>query len=299
MTLSVRPIRWIWAAIWIAVIWSSAWLVGTRLILMEQEQFHSFNKERLLSALDETGPEQKLVVAFGTSLMRAATPNDGNARDAFGGNIKWLRIVKPAASWHDYLEILELLGSHHRRADMIVIHDELFLESDTRRARTPDPDMLSVEALRLRIRYTFKFGFKESPWERFYDRIEGFEQSYGCQTMVLDEARRLFAAQRDIYRANTPVAPEALAFVRRAKELSERVVAVNIQRASELSDTDNEANTHWSSSLRGSLAQEDVDYLSLPRSLDHRYYCDYRHLNEGGRAMYSEYIATQIRGRLQ
>ncbi|SDA62778.1 MULTISPECIES: hypothetical protein [unclassified Janthinobacterium] len=243
--------------------------------------------------LDAPRPEgQWRVLALGSSLLRAATPQTASVQRADLPDIAWMRMTKGGGGIGYLQPSLATLGS--RPPEMLVLEQNLFL---------PDNNNAIMDQLREDVWHWAKqavsflsAGKLASPppyWEH-----NDQELAFTCNP----EQRKLSASQirqhatelQNLYRQGTFDA----ALINNIATLAQRgvrVVLLDVRRSLLIEQQTAQQKTDWQRHLHALLpASHNIIYISSPAFTQQDLYCDASHLNKQGARLFAPWWQSQL-----
>lgn len=244
--------------------------------------------------LDTPRPEGKWrVLALGSSLLHAATPQTASVQRAELPDIAWMRMTKGGAGIGYLQSSLATLGS--RPPEVLVLEQNLFL---------PDDSNATMDQLREDVWHWAKqavsfltAGKLASPppyWER-NDQELAFTCGPELRKLSASQIRQHAAELQNLYRQGTFDA----ALINNIATLAQRgvrVILLDVRRSLLIEQQTTQQKTDWQRRLQALLpASQNIIYLASPALTEQNLYCDASHLNTQGARLFAPWWQTQLR----
>ncbi|MGK5060712.1 hypothetical protein ACQ4WY_27630 [Janthinobacterium sp. LB2P49] len=245
---------------------------------------------RFLAAPADVGKLR--VIALGSSLLWAATPQPANLQRASMQDIDWLRMTKGGAGLGPLQESLEVIERH--RPDVLLLDENMLL---------PDTGNVLMDPLR---EETWHFAKKTvaflsagkltspiaSDWER-----NDQERHFSCASNLV----RLTEAQKHKHAVELQDMYRRAAFdtglIARLSSLARsgvRIVLLDIRRSAAMEQETAQQKQQWRTHLQTILAGDNIVYLISPGYPQQSLYCDGSHLNAAGARLFGPWLHAQL-----
>lgn len=232
------------------------------------------------------------VIALGSSLLWAATPQPANLQRASMPDIEWLRMTKGGGGLGPLQSSLEVMERH--RPDVLIIEENMFL---------PDTGNAIMDPLR---EETWHFAKKTAAflsagkltssiatdWER-NDQERHFSCVSNLVKLTEEQKRRHAVTLQGMYRDATfdTTLIDRLARLARG---GVRIVVLDIRRSSAMELQTAQQKQQWRTHLKTLLAGDNILYLASPAYSQQTLYCDGSHLNAAGARLFAPWLHTQL-----
>lgn len=251
---SFRP--WLWCCAWLALIWSTLWLLTNALWLQVKGGPYPYNLND--SRLEELGSTR--IVALGDSLLLVSLPRTGEFDATLADDIYWLHLASGGVDWNEFIPLIPQLG--RLKPDVLLVHDQLLLY---RGARSTKP--FPVRARTMLSFYVSSFlNLKNKPAQRMRAPLN-FERAVQLRIWI--------------YSKNPEVHPGGIDFLDKLKMVSDRVIVFTLPRSENMRLRVEPEN--WLADLDRHLNRLGIERVTLGEPLPDDYYRDGAHVNKKGR----------------
>lgn len=232
------------------------------------------------------------VIALGSSLLWAATPQPANLQRASMPDIEWLRMTKGGAGLGHLQASLEMIERY--RPEVLVI-DENMLLPDTGSMMDP----LREEAWHFAKKAVafLSAGKRTSPTPTYWEHNDQ-DLPFSCPSALvkLTEAqKRMHAVElQDVYR-HAVFDSTLIARLAGLARSGVRVVLLDLRRSSSMEQETMQQKHQWRKHLETLLAPgNNIHYLASPTYRQQDLYCDGSHLNAAGARLFAPWLHTQL-----
>lgn len=271
MTLhpSFRP--WLWCVVWLVIGWSAIFQITHEY----WPRLAGVTQADIMASQRSDKPGSFRVVALGDSLLSSSLPNPQAFNAMLPRDIFWAQMVAPAQDWRVFKSLLFKISE--LRPDVLLIQDDVLLQ------RGPEWGGYLNQA-RMAVAYAGRkaLGLRQKRLGR-PDRLNPAAQREAANTPS-------FA---DRYRNNVPVSPATIDFLHRLKKKFPRIVVMHLPKSSALEAA--EESVQWQDTLRMTLGQMGIEFVTVGAPLADEQYSDGSHTNKRGRSARIEQFRGLIR----
>ena len=247
-------------------------------------EFDVFNVRRVEQFAQNNA--KRKVILFGTSRLKYSTgPEEGlvSAAAAKGVDAAFLTVVQNSAEFNDFHSLLEPIIN--LRPDIVVLQASLFVKD-----RTSNLDYRIIQKYAL---WALRGG--EGPIS-----VDGIDQKHvqfarpctrDFSALSLDQ-RVERVSQRGIYDLDGENAAAVQDFIAAAREAGIRVVALDFPRTSALNDA--LRDFYGEKLIRNRILSDTENAWSYPGVIPDSDFCDATHMDENGRAVFSDWLIDKI-----
>lgn len=238
-------------------------------------------------------PEKVRVIALGSSLLWAATPQATSVQEKSMPEIAWMRMTKTGTGLGHLRASLEMIERY--RPDVLVLEENMLL---------PDSGHTLMDTLRQEAGHFVKKTFSllsasqfSSPIPAYWERNDQ-ERNFYCNSTVT----RLTPAQMDVHvielqkmYLDAALDPSLITWLARLSQSGVHIVLLDIRRSSAIEQATAQQKQQWRAHLETALAPtENIHYLSSPTYPLQAMYCDGSHLSVAGARLFAPWLQTQL-----
>lgn len=246
--------------------------------------------QRFLGAPADAGKLR--VIALGSSLLWAGTPQLVSLQRAAMPDIDWLRMTKGGAGLGSLQASLEVIERH--RPDMLVLDENMLLPDSGNRLMDP----LREEAWHV-AKKTVAFlsaGKLASTVATYWERNDQ-EREFSCVSNLVrltEEQKRTHAVElQDLYRS-AALDTRLIARLARLARSGVRIVLLDIRRSEAVEHQTAQQKQQWRRHLQTVLSGNNIAYLTFPAYPQQTLYCDGSHLNAAGARLFGPWLHAQL-----
>lgn len=236
--------------------------------------------------------EKLRVLALGSSLLRAATPEVASVQRAAMPDIAWMRMTKGGGGMGYLQASLATLVS--RPPDVLILEQNLLL---------PDDGNMAMDELRedawhfakqtVSLLTAGKFSSPPPYWER-NDQELAFTCGPEQRTFSVAQMRQHAVSLQDLYRQSTFDAA-LISNVAALAQRGVRVVLLDVRRSLLMEQLTAQQKEDWQRRLHALLpASRNIIYLTSPAFTRQNLYCDGSHLNAQGARLFGPWWQSQL-----
>lgn len=238
-------------------------------------------------------PEKLRVIALGSSLLWAATPQVTSVQAESMPEIDWMRMTKGGTGLGHLQASLEVIERY--RPDVLVLEENMLL---------PDSGDTLMDPLREEAGHFVKKTLSLLIPSQFFSPIPAYwerndqERNFYCNSTLI----RLTQAQMNAHAIelqktyrNAALDPALIAWLARMSQGDVRIVLLDIRRSSAIEQATAQQKQQWRAHLKTVLAPaENIRYLSSPIYPLQAMYCDGSHLSVAGARLFAPWLQTQL-----